>query len=293
MRSQGPASITRVKRKSSVGQVVMTMLSVLVLFLSAFTALSVPVSSQRNLAAFLQNRADAAVLALPEQAEAKLMAVFPGFKHEAPHYRSTNYCPMAPTAVFVGYVLGPYLGVVACFTFVALGLVGPCFGIHPFAAGGGFSYFNEPGFGYLLALIPTAWVAGMITRGRRTTLSQSLAVVAGLSVTHLCGLMYLFGSVLFSYVVNGTSAALAWQPWVFELARNMTWYPLPYDMLASLALIGIGFPFRWLASTLSAPDIGRTDGNSGKSRDGRFVSVDTFDTATDERFESRERFELI
>ena len=72
MRSQGPASITRVKRKSSVGQVVMTMLSVLVLFLSAFTAISVPVSSQRNLAAFLQNRVDAAVLALPEQAEAKV-----------------------------------------------------------------------------------------------------------------------------------------------------------------------------------------------------------------------------
>lgn len=40
--------------------------------------------------------------------------------------------------------------------------------------------------------MPTAWVSGMITRGRRTTVSQSLAVFAGLTVTHLTGLMFVW-----------------------------------------------------------------------------------------------------
>ncbi len=236
----------------------MTMLSVLIMFLAAFTALAVPVPTQRNLVNFVDNRVRVGAQALPVKAQEKVFKIYPELKSAPPAYRNHYYCPLAPAAVVVGYILGPALSALAVGIFLFLGLAGPFFGVHAFAGGGGLSYCYEPGFGYLLALIPTAFVAGMITRGKRTSLSQLLGVAGGLTVTHLCGLMYLFGSVLVSYLINGNSAALSWQPWVFELARNMTWYPLPFDVIAAIALIGIGFPFRWLASTLSAPDIARS-----------------------------------
>lgn len=273
--------VARIRRRSSVGQIVMSLLSVLVLFLAAFTALEVPVATQRNLVSFATNKLVLAASYLPPQASTKVRSIWPDLKLDAPQYRSTLYCPLAPAAVFVGYVLGPILGLIACASFLLLGLLGPLVNIHAFASGGGLAYVHEPGFGYLLALLPTAWLAGMITRGRRTTMSQCLAVFAGLSVTHLSGLMFLFGSVLISYMVNGNSAALAWQPWVFELARNMTWYPLPYDILSALALIGLGFPFRWLANALSSPDSNASTRNGAgampnAASSGDFVSIDAF-----------------
>lgn len=268
-----PTKLPRVKRRSSVGQVVLTSLCVLVLFLSCFTAFEVPVATERNLFSFFSNKLQVSVQYLPEKAKEKVFAIYPALNAEPPAYRSTYYSPVPAAAVFVGYVLGPSLGMVSCAVFLFIGLVGPLVGVHTFAGGGGLGYYQEPGFGYLLALIPSAWVVGMITRGRRTTLSQSIAVLAGLTVTHLTGLLYLFGSVLVSYMLNGTSAALAWQPWVFELARNMTWYQLPYDAIAAVILIGIGFPFRWLAGTLTAPDLAA---RPAPGRESRIVSVDAF-----------------
>lgn len=275
MRLVGQNSVARIKRRSSLGQIILTLLSVIVLFLAAFTAIEVPIASQRNISAFTFNKVQIAVDYLPASAQSRVKGFFPALNQPRPAYRTTFYSPLAPAAVFVGYVLGPIQGLLACLAFLILGLIGPYVGIHPFANGGGLGYLHEPGFGYLLALMPTAWVSGMITRGRRTTVSQSLAVLAGLTVTHLTGLMFLFGSVLVSYLVNGNSAALAWQPWVFELARNMTWYPVPYDILSALALIGLGFPFRWLSNTLVAPD------SASKApvpvREREFVTVDAFD----------------
>jgi biotin transporter BioY len=147
------------------------------------------------------------------------------------------------------------IGPAACAIFILIGMIGPYAGVHTFAGGGGLNYYLEPGFGYLLALVGAAWIAGIVTEGRRTSASQLFAAFSGLTVTHLTGLVYLLGSCLVSYLIDGSRASLAWQPWVFELARNMTWYPLPYDIILSLVFIGLGFPFRWLASTLIAPDL--------------------------------------
>ncbi|MXY63510.1 MAG: biotin transporter BioY [Synechococcus sp. SB0665_bin_28] len=62
-----------------------------------------------------------------------------------------------------------------------------------FHAGGGLDYVLEPGFGYLLGLMPGAWLVGRI--GQRIPLRDpfSLWVVAitGVVVVSLCGGMYL------------------------------------------------------------------------------------------------------
>lgn len=243
-----------VKRKSILGQTILTLLGVQLLFLAAFCAFDVPVPSQRNLSAFADNQVRFIAEAVPERYQSKIDTYAPWLRTPHRDIRKTSYSPLVAAAIFSGYVLGPILGPVVCLGYLIIGVVGPWAGLFPFASGGGLSYFQEPGFGYLLALVPASFVVGIITRDRRTSLSQLLSIVAGLIVVHLSGIFYLLGSCLVSYLLDGNRASLAWQPWVFQLARNMTWYPLPFDFLASLILIGAGFPFRWLSRVLIGPD---------------------------------------
>jgi len=249
------SNVPRIRRRSIVGQLVLTLLGVQILFLASFTALDVPIATKRNLTNFMQRQLVYVINAVPLKYKSKVESFVPIVKKPLKDVRSTTYVPIAAVAIFLGYVLGPFIGPASCAIFIALGLLGPFVGIHAFAGGGGLAYYLEPGFGYLLALIGAAWISGKVTEGRRTSASQLFAVVSGLTVTHLTGLVYLLGSCLVSYLIDGSRASLAWQPWVFELARNMTWYPLPYDAIGALALVGLAFPFRWLASILVAPDL--------------------------------------
>ncbi len=249
----------RIKRRSALGQIILTVLGMLVLFLAQFTSFEVPVASQRNLIAFGENEVRDGYHLVPERYKVKVENYLESHvpllnKPNAP-VRKTFYTPLAAAAIFVGYVFGPVIGASACATFVFFGLIGPFLGIHSFASGGGLDYYQQPGFGYLLALIPAAAVVGMITRGPRRTLTQILSIAAGLTVVHLSGIFYLLGSCLVSYLLDGNRASLAWQPWVFQLARNMSWYPLPYDVLSSIILVGLAFPCRWLTQTLVAPEL--------------------------------------
>ncbi len=244
----------RTRRRSRLGQIVLTLLGVLLLFLASFTSFEVPIATKRNFTSFAENQIRYAFNIVPERYQSKVEAYVPLLRAPTNPVRKTFYMPLAAAAVFVGYVLGPLLGAAACATFIALGVLGPFLGIHAFASGGGVGYYLEPGFGYLLALIPASAVVGMITRGKRTSVSQVMSVVAGLIVVHLSGIFYLLGSCLVSYLLDGNRASLAWQPWVFQHARNMSWYPLLYDFVSSLIMVGIAFPFRWLANTLTAPD---------------------------------------
>ena len=61
-----------------------------------------------------------------------------------------------------GLLLGARLGALSQALYVGLGLVG----LPIFAAGGGFSYVFNPTFGFLLGLIPAAWVIGRLEIGR-------------------------------------------------------------------------------------------------------------------------------
>lgn len=257
MRLVAQESVVRhpLKRKSILGQSVLTLLGVLLLFLASFCAFDVPVASQRNVTAFLDNQVRFVAEAVPSQYQSKIDTYAPWLRTPHRDIRKTSYCPLVAAAIFVGYVLGPVLGPLVCLGYVLVGTVGPWLGIFPFASGGGAGYFQEPGFGYLLALIPAAFVAAIITR-ERNSVTQVLAIIAGLIVVHLSGIFYLLGSCLVSYLLDGNRASLAWQPWVFQLARNMTWYPLPYDFLAALFLVGAGFPFRWLSRVLIGPENG-------------------------------------
>ena len=63
--------------------------------------------------------------------------------------------------------------------------------LHLFAAGGCFGYIFNPMFGFLLGLIPTAWVIGKIAEKDRSVPRLLLACFAGLAVLYLVGLPYI------------------------------------------------------------------------------------------------------
>lgn len=87
-----------------------------------------------------------------------------------------------------GVLLGAKWGAVSQAVYVVLGLVG----LPVFTMGGGIGYVMQPSFGFLLGLIPTAWVIGRLTAGEGGRWRIALACLAGLAVLYLIGLPYMY-----------------------------------------------------------------------------------------------------
>ena len=91
--------------------------------------------------------------------------------------------PLGPSAItlqffftaMAGCLLGSGCGALSQLIYVALGLLG----LPVFTAGGGFSYVLHPTFGFLLGLIPAAWVIGRLARSTRSFWRIALAALAG------------------------------------------------------------------------------------------------------------------
>ena len=127
-----------------------------------------------------------------------------------------------------GCLLGPMWGAVSQGVYVLLGLVG----LPIFTLGGGFGYVLQPTFGFLLGLIPSAWVMGLITKKSRKPLRIILACAAGLAVLYAVGLPYM-ALILNGYLGKG---------WSFgRLLRDGMLLFLPGDAL-KIAVAAILFP---------------------------------------------------
>ena len=86
-----------------------------------------------------------------------------------------------------GTLLGKKYGALSQAVYVLLGLVG----VPIFALGGGFSYIFQPTFGFLLGLIPAAWVIGSIAKRPLTFRRSVTAMLAGLAVLYAIGVPYM------------------------------------------------------------------------------------------------------
>lgn len=87
-----------------------------------------------------------------------------------------------------GLLLGPKYGALSQIVYVVLGLVG----LPIFTMGGGPGYLFQPSFGFLLGLIPAAWVIGRLAGGSGRAWRVCLASLAGLAVLYLVGLPYMY-----------------------------------------------------------------------------------------------------
>ena len=86
-----------------------------------------------------------------------------------------------------GCLLGPVWGAASQGVYVLLGVVG----LPIFTMGGGFSYVLQPTFGFLLGLIPSALIIGLLTKKSRKPVQIVLSCVAGLAALYAVGLPYM------------------------------------------------------------------------------------------------------
>ena len=75
-----------------------------------------------------------------------------------------------------------------------------------FTAGGGFGYVFQPSFGFLLGLIPCAWIIGFLCRKRSGAPWIALSCLAGLAVLYLIGIPYM-ALILNVYLGKGLDTA--------------------------------------------------------------------------------------
>jgi hypothetical protein len=247
--------VRRTRRKSIAGQGVLMLLGLQVFFFTSFVAINLPTGTGHNLLNAAHFETQQLVGMLPVKYQERVQEKFPRIFEPVGKIRYDLYSPQAPVAIFLGYVLGYPMATVASALFLLLGVIGPLFGFYLFASGGGLGYYAQPGFGYLLGMVAATWVVGLLTRNARSSLSQIGGLAAGLLTLHLVGLAYLLGSSLIFGLADGMLPRPDWLPWVFEQARNLSWYPLPYDAIFGLLLIGASFPLRYLVGVLTAPDI--------------------------------------
>ena len=105
-----------------------------------------------------------------------------------------------------GVLLGAGGGALSQAVYVALGLLG----LPIFTTGGGFGYVLQPTFGFLLGLIPAAWVIGRLARSTRSFWRIALAALAGLAVLYAVGLPYM-AMILNGYMGKGMGlSAILW-----------------------------------------------------------------------------------
>ena len=86
-----------------------------------------------------------------------------------------------------GALLGGKWGAVSQGVYVALGLLG----LPIFTMGGGIGYVLQPTFGFVLALIPAAWVIGRVTGEHTTPRRMVVSCLAGLGIVYVIGLPYM------------------------------------------------------------------------------------------------------
>ena len=105
--------------------------------------------------------------------------------------------PMVPFTLqlffttMAGLLLGGELGALSVGVYVLIGLLG----LPVFTGGGGFSYVLQPSFGYLLGMIPGAFVTGKLTQtktGKPGIVRIFLSCYAGLMAVYLVGVPYLY-----------------------------------------------------------------------------------------------------
>ena len=116
-----------------------------------------------------------------------------------------------------GCVLGPWYGALSQLVYVALGLVG----LPIFTQGGGIGYLMQPTCGFLIGLIPAAWVIGRIA-GRKPEPKQIVpACLLGYGVLYAIGVPYM-ALILNTFLGKGMGfSAIMWAGMIPFLPSDM------------------------------------------------------------------------
>ena len=152
----------------TLGTLVMTALSVLLIIIATFTQVTVmhPYIPLDSLTYLSQDLTDTEIL-----------------HHFIKRY---EYIPQIPVVFFVVALMGRKFGIFAVILYIILGLFFPIF-----ALGGGVSYLFEYGFGYILAFLPAIFFAATILKGKPDFLRVILVATVGVLTIHVLGILYM------------------------------------------------------------------------------------------------------
>ena len=125
-----------------------------------------------------------------------------------------------------GVLLGARWGAASQAVYVLLGLAG----LPIFTQGGGFSYVLQPTFGFLVGLIPAAWLIGYMSRKKSGFWWLCLSCLAGLGVLYLIGMPYM-AVILNVYLAKGMSL------WALLMAGMLPFLPGDLVKIAVTALL--------------------------------------------------------
>lgn len=116
-----------------------------------------------------------------------------------------------------GCVLGPWYGALSQLVYVALGLVG----LPIFTQGGGIGYLMQPTCGFLIGLIPAAWVIGRIAGSKPEPKQIVPACLLGYGVLYAIGVPYM-ALILNTFLGKGMGfSAIMWAGMIPFLPGDM------------------------------------------------------------------------
>ncbi|MBP5294553.1 MAG: biotin transporter BioY [Lachnospiraceae bacterium] len=136
--------------------------------------------------------------------------------------------------LMAGLLLGPLYGALSQLVYLLLGLIG----LPIFTFGGCFSGIFQPSFGFLLGFIPAAAVTGAIARNSRNILRAFLACLAGLLMTYLVGIPYMW--LILNYYIKAS----------YSFGALLMAYMLPYLPFDALKIAIVLLSFQPLRSVI-------------------------------------------
>lgn len=152
----------------TLGTLVMTGLSVLLIIVATFTQITVrhPV--------------------IPSDLFTLLSQDLPQMELLKHFVKSYEYIPQIPVIFFIVALMGRKFGMLAIIGYIILGMFFPIF-----ALGGGVSYLFEYGFGYILAYLPAVFFAGTLLKGKTDYIRIPVISLFGVITIHVLGILYL------------------------------------------------------------------------------------------------------
>ena len=194
--------------KITLGTLILTALSVLLLIIATFTQVTLthlylPLDWMNYIG---QNLLDNEIL-----------------QHFTKTYR---YIPQIPAVFFIIALLGRKFGILAIILYIILGMFYPIF-----ALGGGVTYLFEYGFGYILAFIPAIFFSGTLLKVKTDFLRIVLLSVLGVLAIHVLGVLYM----LFIATLRDAQMDLV-SSWI----SSQSGIQILYDMFFSIVGIYLG-----------------------------------------------------
>ena len=139
------------------------------------------------------------------------------------NYLRFEYIPQIPIVLFIAALLGEAWGLASILIYILTGLF-----IFPvFALGGGPSYIFQYNFGYIFAYIFSVLIVSKQLKGKPSTVNIIKAVIYGVLIIHLIGIIYMFIIALirhdsFDFIKN----------WIYYQSLSKLLYDIVFGFIA-------------------------------------------------------------